>query len=416
MEAFKLKIKKLLIIGLVWPEPTSSAAGWRILQIVDLFKELDYDITFVSAAQKSDRSFDLSSIDVKSESIELNDSSFDDFICRLSPNVVLFDRFVTEEQYGWRVTEYLPKAIKILDAEDFHGLRKARELAYKRQEAMRIELLHNEVAKREIVAMYRCDLTLVISEAEVDILSVTFKFPRSMMLYMPFFYDQAHLTGLDASPEFAQRQHFITVGNYRHAPNADAVNYLKQTIWPQIRRSLPEAELHLYGAYQSTHARQLHKEEEGFIIKGSVPDITEVMPSYKVSLAPLRFGAGLKGKVFDAMHSGTPSIMTSIAAEGVFGEFEPAGFIEDDPQEFVAKAVSLYKQEEVWMRKHDLGYQVLNERFKKSVHGNNFNNRLHNLETSLLAHRQNNFVGQLFQQQFLLASKYLSKWIEAKNR
>ena len=411
-----MKNKKALVIGLVWPEPTSSAAGWRMLQLIDLFLEFKYEVTFVSAAQRTDRSFDMNSIGVLSKKIELNNASFDTFLLDLSPDLVLFDRFITEEQYGWRVTEQVPQAIKILDAEDFHGLRKARELAFKMQEELSIKLLHNEVTKREIVAMYRCDLTLVISEAEVDILSVTFKFPRSMMLYMPFFYDQAHLTGLDASPEFAQRQHFITVGNYRHAPNADAVNYLKQTIWPQIRRSLPEAELHLYGAYQSTHARQLHKEEEGFIIKGSVPDITEVMLSYKVSLAPLRFGAGLKGKVFDAMYSGTPSIMTSIAAEGVFGEFEPAGFIEDDPQEFVAKAVSLYKQEEVWMRKHDLGYQVLNNRFKKSVHGNNFNNLLHNLETSLLAHRQDNFVGQLFQQQFLLASKYLSKWIEAKNR
>ena len=411
-----MKNKKALVIGLVWPEPTSSAAGWRMLQLIDLFLEFKYEVTFVSAAQRTDRSFDMNSIGVLSKKIELNNASFDTFLLDLSPDLVLFDRFITEEQYGWRVTEQVPQAIKILDAEDFHGLRKARELAFKMQEELSIKLLHNEVTKREIVAMYRCDLTLVISEVEVNILSSVFKFPRSMMLYMPFFYDQADLPGLDTSVEFSQRQHFITVGNYRHAPNADALDYLKQEIWPEIRRSLPEAELHVYGAYQSAKAQQLHKDVEGFIIRGSVPDITEVMTAYKVCLAPLRFGAGLKGKVFDAMCSGTPLIMTNIAAEGVFGELEPAGFIANDPQEFIIKAVSLYKQQNLWIRKHDLGYQVLANRFKKSEHASNFSTFLCKIEASLLAHRQNNFIGQLFHQQSLLASKYLSKWIEAKNR
>src|SRR5690606_41895284 len=82
--------KRMLIIGLVWPEPTSSAAGWRMLQLVDLFISQGFEITFSSAASKSEHSFPLASKGVMEVEIKLNDSSFDEFIKELNPDVVLF--------------------------------------------------------------------------------------------------------------------------------------------------------------------------------------------------------------------------------------------------------------------------------------------------------------------------------------
>ena len=121
------QLKKLLIIGFVWPEPKSSAAGGRMMQLISIFKENGFEITFASAAQDSDFMIDLAEFGVIKRSIELNSSSFDDFIKELNPDVVLFDRFMIEEQFGWRVIENCPKAIRILDTEDLHFLRKARE-------------------------------------------------------------------------------------------------------------------------------------------------------------------------------------------------------------------------------------------------------------------------------------------------
>jgi len=97
------QLKKLLIIGFVWPEPNSSAAGGRMMQLISLFKEEGYDITFASPAMESVYKVDLEALDVEKKSISLNSSSFDVFIKELNPSVVLFDRFMIEEQFGWRV-------------------------------------------------------------------------------------------------------------------------------------------------------------------------------------------------------------------------------------------------------------------------------------------------------------------------
>ena len=90
----------MLIIGLVWPEPSSSAAGTRMIQLINLFKEQDYAITFACAATKSEFSFPLLDIGINEVHIQLNDESFNTFIQELNPEVVMFDRYMIEEQYG----------------------------------------------------------------------------------------------------------------------------------------------------------------------------------------------------------------------------------------------------------------------------------------------------------------------------
>ena len=110
----------------------------------------------------------------------------------------------------------------------------------------------------------------------------------------------------------------MTVGNFKHAPNYDAVLYLKETLWPAIRNKLPKTELHIYGAY-SRKSEATPQSQTGFIIKGYAPDINVTMQQYRLCLAALRFGAGLKGKLLKAMENGLPCVMTTLGAEGMFG-------------------------------------------------------------------------------------------------
>ena len=128
--------KTLLIIGYVWVEPNSSAAGKRMLQLIDQFLERNYKITFACPAQKNEKAIDLISLGINEVSIELNNTSFDDFVKELNPTIVLFDRFMMEEQFGWRVAENCPKAIRILDTEDLHFLRKTRHQQLKNGEGL----------------------------------------------------------------------------------------------------------------------------------------------------------------------------------------------------------------------------------------------------------------------------------------
>ncbi|MEO9076197.1 MAG: glycosyltransferase [Gelidibacter sp.] len=407
---------KLLIIGHVWPEPRSSAAGSRMMQLIGAFQKEDYEIIFASACAKSDNAFDLSAMGIVQANIEMNHSSFDRFVKSFNPDVVVFDRFMTEEQFGWRVAENCPDALRILDTEDLHSLRKGRQQAFKDGQAFSDSYFFNDVAKREIASIYRCDVSLMISEIEISLLKDVFNVPEDLLLYLPFQCNTITEQAIQNLPLFNTRNHFITIGNFLHEPNYDAVLYLKETIWPLIKQKLPSAQLHIYGAYASQKVNQLHHEASGFLIKGFAEDAHEVMANAKVCVAPLRFGAGLKGKVIDAMQNGTPCVMTTIAAEGMFGNLKPNGFIEDTPEEFVKKAVLLYQNESLWKENQNNGFKTLIERFDKIFFHERLFSRINELIVHLQKHRHHNFTGQLLQHHTLQSTKYMGKWIEEKNK
>ena len=179
---------KLLIIGFVWPEPKSSAAGCRMMQLINVFLSEGYAITFASPCAKSNNAFNLESLGVTQIEIELNNSSFDEFVSKLNLDIVLFDRFMMEEQFGWRVAENCPEALRILDTEDLHCLRKAREQSFKDDMHLDKSYLFRDIAKREIASIYRSDLSLIISEAEMSILQNDFGVPENILHYFCLLY------------------------------------------------------------------------------------------------------------------------------------------------------------------------------------------------------------------------------------
>lgn len=408
--------KILLIIGYVWPEPKSSAAGSRMLQLIDVFLSENYDVTFASPCAKTDNTFDLETIGVAQEAIKLNSSSFDVFVKALNPDVVLFDRFMMEEQFGWRVAEQCPNAIKVLDTEDLHFLRKGRHQAFKDGNPFDNSYLFNDFAKREIASIYRCDLSLIISAAEMEILKNDFKIDESLLLYLPFMLDEISTETFSKLPKFDERQHFVTIGNFLHEPNYDAVLYLKETIWPLVRKEIPKAELHIYGAYASEKVTQLHNKKQGFLIKGFVEDVNKVMQNARVCLAPLRFGAGLKGKLVDAMRNGTPMVTTKIGAEGMVVPVMASGFIENSKEAFVQHAINLYTDGVLWNEKCVNIPQVHNQYFSKEKYQSAFLSKLKGISNHLEEKRRHNFTGQMLMHHTLQSTKYLSKWIEEKKK
>lgn len=403
-------MKHLVIIGTVWPEPTSTAAGSRMLQLISLFQKQDYEITFLCSASKSDFSFDLGTILVKTKAIQLNDSSFDAEIKSLNPDAVLFDRFMIEEQYGWRVMENCPNALRILDTEDLHFLRKAREIAFKQNRELVFEDYISDVFKREMASIYRCDLTLLISEYEMQLATETFKIDASLLYNLPFLSEKIQTD----IPSFEERNHFVSIGNFLHEPNWQTVLNLKK-YWKSIKKLLPEAELHIYGAYVSEKAKQLHNEKEVFLIKGRAESVADVYSKAKVLLAPIPYGAGLKGKLFEAMQLGLPSVTTKMGAEAMNGNLDWNGFITSDEADFIEKAIELYTNKNVWETAQKNGYEIIEKRFKKEFYETDFMNQVENLQKNLNAHRNQNFLGQILQHQSLQSTKYMSKWIEAKN-
>ncbi len=407
----------IFIIGSVWVEPKSSAAGSRMLQLLHLFLEQEWKVTFGTVSHKNPNSIDLRKLGVEEVSLELNNASFDELIQRLNPSIVVFDRFISEEQFGWRVAENCPNALRILDTEDLHCLRKTRQESIKKGVEFSNELLLNsETAKREIASIYRCDLSLIISSLEMKLLKEVFYIDEKLLYHLPFLFNPITVEEQHKWKSFKDRNHFISIGNFLHAPNVDATIQLKQHIWKQIRKELPEAELHIYGAYPTQQVLEFNNKNDGFFVHGFVEDADEVIGNSRVLLAPLRFGAGIKGKLTDAMLNGTPSITTKIGAEGMHGNLPWNGFIEDNIEAFAQKAIALYFDEKIWNQAQKNGVEIINELYDKEKLKADFLVKVQGIFSGLEKHRTQNFTGKMLMHHSLQSSKYMSKWIEEKNR
>lgn len=405
---------QLLIIGYVWPEPKSSAAGTRMMELINLFQQQDWCVTFASPAQLSDHMADLASMDVDAVEIELNNTSFDQYIAKLNPTAVMFDRFMMEEQFGWRVEQFCPQALRILDTEDLHSLRDARHKAYKANRDITADDLNGDVALREIAAILRCDLSLIISEYEMELLQSHYNVPSNLLHHLPFMLDPHDLSKPRLT--FDQRCDFVSIGNFRHAPNWDAVLYLKETIWPLIRQQLPKAQLHLYGAYPPPKATALNNPKQGFLVKGWCEDAHQVIGQARVTIAPLRFGAGIKGKLADSMLNGTPSVTTSIGSESMHGELPWSGAVTDDPTTFSYMATHLYNNQQAWQEAVNHGDSIVYQRYNKTLLGNALINRVTQLLIDLTSERTSNFTGKMLRHHHHKSTKYMAQWIEAKNK
>lgn len=409
-------MKKLLIIGYVWPEPSTTAAGHRMLQLTHAFKTFGYQITFGSTSVKTEFSADIEALGVDCVSLTLNHHSFDDFIKQLDPAIVLFDRFMVEEQFGWRVAEFAPNAIRILNTEDLHSLRQTRETCYKKSIDFTVDLwLQNDRTKREIASIYRSDITLMVSTFEMDLLTEKLNIPNTIVMHLPFMLESVE-EEQQKWPSFEERQGFVTYGNGKHAPNVDSIKYLKEDIWPLIQKALPQANLKVYGAYLSQQIQQMHSPKEGFHVLGWVDNLDAEIQKAKICLAPLRFGAGIKGKLVDAMRNGTPTVTTTIGAEGMHEDLPWNGIIVDDTVAFAKKAAELYQNQEQWNQAQANGIRILNEFYNKDILEERFIKVIEAAESNLSAHRNQNFIGQLLQQQTMGSAKYMAKWIEEKNK
>ena len=164
-------MKRLLAIGHIWPEPSTTAAGNRMLQLLRAFLDRDYEITFASVAVRTEYSHDLTTLGIEEVSIKLNHNSFEDLVKKKDPDIVVFDRFMVEEQFGWRIAESCPNAIRVLNTEDLHSLREYRELCLKRDSTFTTtDWLQRDKTKREVASIFRSDLTLLVSSFEKNLL------------------------------------------------------------------------------------------------------------------------------------------------------------------------------------------------------------------------------------------------------
>ena len=402
--------KTLLLIAKNWPEPNSTAAGRRTIDLLSVFADAGYDVHISSAAEETPFQWLPLKDTYQLHKITVNDSAFDHWITHLKPDIVIFDRFVMEEQFGWRVKQQVPNALTILDTSDLHCLRVAREKAFKIGGELN---LLNDQAIREITSIIRCDITIMISNVEVELLKQTFGIPDHLLVYLPFLID---INEIDCSSSFLSRDHCVMIGGFKHEPNRDATRWLKESIWPVLRQRLPKhCEMHVYGGYADHAMNQLNNPRERFFIKGRTEDALETLKQYRVNLAPLRFGAGQKGKILEGWLTGTPTITTPIGAESMT-DVESLGYppttVVDDFCSVVEKA---YYDQEYWQDLQRNGVNILAKNFSRNQFEDRFIQQITGVHQNLSDHRHRNFWGRILWTNQFRASEFMSRWIELKN-
>ncbi|MDT0594175.1 glycosyltransferase [Glaciecola petra] len=438
---------QVLFIGFVWPEPRSSAAGQNILSYIQSCLAAGYHVHFCSAAETTPNSFDLNSEGVSCFSCKLNCESFNKQVQTINPDLVIFDRFMCFEQFAWRVKEQCPDALLVLDAEDLHFLRQARQMLHKQSTLHKFDshcehhnfmqsndicneltLLcgENSVFARELACIYQADITLLLSDFEANLLHSLFAIPQKQLFHHAFFIDSTSAYCFNSKHEhkpirtFEQRQDFMFIGSYRHAPNVDSLKLLSEHLWPAIYDKLkhvePKISCHVYGSYLSPKAKHYAKPKIGLHVYDQAPDQFEVISRAKVMLAPIPYGAGVKGKLLDAIMTGTPSVTSPIGAEGIPCETWPGAICENN-KSFIDAAVALYTNQDSWSLAHSHAKLTLEDHIASSEHAKKgllsvLQSTVQNIQT----HRQHLFVQSILWNKLFLASKYMSQWIEAKNR
>lgn len=410
-----MNIRKLFVIALVWPEPNATAAGIRLLQLIDIFKQMNFSLCFGATTSFNASSHALEKMGIEVYRIASNEKSFDDLLQQINPQIVLFDRFIAEEQFGWRIDEIFPKIIKILDTEDLHFLRDVRNKHHDKKN-LNLKIKKSELAQREIASMLRCDLSLIISAFELNLLVNEFKFDRDLLHYIPFVPDSLSPEEIIKIPSFENRKDFMTMGNFLHRPNRDAVLLLHKTLWPAIKKKLPESNLLIYGAYPDEEIKKLHDQKNGFLIEGQIDKVEKAFKEARVCLAPLRFGAGQKGKLIDSMRFGTPNVTTEIGAESMSDDHLWNGFVTDDWDEFVKRSVDLYTDQSTWEKAQRNGFSILEKFFNKKDHTQALIEKIEAVQQNLEQRRTDNFFGAMLKLHNAKSTKYLSKWIEEKNK
>jgi glycosyltransferase involved in cell wall biosynthesis len=239
------------------------------------------------------------------------------------------------------VRRHAPRARFIFDTVDLHYLREQRLAEL--EDSSTLRQVAKQTRRSELSVIRDADATLVVSPVEREVLAKDS--PGAEVFILSNIH---HVRG--AGPGFAERKDLYFVGGYQHPPNIDAVQWFCADIWPLVREQLPEARFHIVGSKAPEEIRELGAtlRDQGVVFHGFVEALDPFLEGCRLSVAPLRYGAGVKGKVNQAMSHGQPVVATSVAVEGLHAEDGRDVLVADEAAAFADAVVCAYEDEALW--------------------------------------------------------------------
>ena len=345
----------ILLIDTAPPRPDRDSGSLRLHTLMHLLASLGYAVTLYCEehAPSNDDVERLRAIGVR---VLPPATGYPAWL--LDPDTSYSATIVSRYHLAWHwmplLRQALPQSLHILDTVDLHHLRERREAD-----------LHHSALRRTISALTRhhemrmirsADATWVVSAAERDYLLALA--PNAQIDVVPNLHEH-----VDSVAPFAARHGLLFVGGGRHPPNVDAISWLLREIFPRIRERLPDIRLHIVGDGIADAAGIVQDDCPGVTFHGHVPDLAPLLATCRISIAPLRFGAGVKGKVTQALVHGLPVVTTSTGAEGLHLDNRTHAMIEDTVSALVTATVAAHEDPALWQRLSDNGRLVMRQRF-----------------------------------------------------
>lgn len=335
--------RQVLVIDSLTPKPDRDSASLRLVNLIRLLQEEGAHVCFIPA--------DLAFVDDYTPALQAMGvevwyapfvKSLPRFLQRHGRRFarVLVCRHYVADALVPVLRRHAPQARVIFDTVDLHYLRERRG-AQTCADARMLKQSHATQAL-ELAVMQAADTTLVVSPVEREELA------REAPGVQVEILSNLHRLGGAGLP-FQDRSGLLFVGGFHHPPNVDAVLWFAQAVFPLIAAQLPEALFHIVGLDPPPQVQRL-AQQAGVVVHGHVPDLLPLLEGSRIALAPLRYGAGVKGKINQAMAHGLPVVATTMAVEGMHLRDGVDVLVADAPQALANAVVRLYGDAGLWQR------------------------------------------------------------------
>ncbi|MBB3225847.1 glycosyltransferase involved in cell wall biosynthesis [Luteibacter sp. Sphag1AF] len=347
--------RRILIVDSMTPDATRDSGSMRLTQIFALLHADGWTIDFFPDDGLATRD---DAVRLAAMGVRISREALASWLPAHGPKLqaVMLCRLPVADQYLDITRRLAPHARVLFDTVDLHFVRERRAAALTGSRSLARQAARSRT--RELHAIHRSDVTLVVSDDERAVLAR--ELPDARVVLLSNVHD-IHDRGMP----FEQRKDLLFVGGFGHPPNADAVHWFASEILPRLRQHEPDIQLHVVGDIDDASRQALSR--DGLVIHGRVPDLTPLLENVRLSVAPLRFGAGVKGKVNQAMSHGLPVVATGIAAEGMYLVHGENAMIADAPADFASAVLAAYTDADLWLKLSDAAMENVREHF--SVEG-----------------------------------------------
>lgn len=335
--------RRILVIDYRVPKYDVSAGNRATWGILHDLAAIGYAVTFMPSNMHNDTYY-AQQLSEKGIEVITSDSGYSSPAHFLAQNGASFSFFylvrldVAEEVLGV-IRKVAPKGRILFHAPDVNFLREQREAELLQDTSATTRAMNTK--KRELAIMDGVDHVVAISMDDAESLhenGMTTPLTVFHGLYAPV---------KDNIQPFNTRKDIFFLGGFAHKPNIDAVMWFTNEIWPLIHASLPDVQFHIVGSEASEDVIRLGR-IPGVVVDGFVRDLDSFMDAMRVNVAPLRFGAGIKGKIAMTMGAGVPCVCTAVAAEGMHIKDGVQALVADETSIFAEYVIRLYRDASLW--------------------------------------------------------------------